>query len=149
MFPLQCCQQPFPTQTISFMLPAPLRPRFDAKVIEYSIPALERVYCPNPRCSIFLGGENSPTTCGVCRTRLCRTCKAVAHEDRPCIRNTWDLDVQFIDLAKQQKWQSCHSCQAMVERTEGCPHIVCKCGGQFCYLCGRAWGASHTVCLSD
>ena len=33
-------------------------------------------------------------------------------------------------------------CQAyahMIERTEGCYHMTCKCGRQFCYVCGASY----------
>lgn len=31
----------------------------------------------------------------------------------------------------------------VVERNQGCPHMTCKCGAQFCYNCGGKWGSSH------
>ena len=31
----------------------------------------------------------------------------------------------------------------MIERTEGCNHMTCKCGNQFCYVCGANWNTAH------
>lgn len=31
----------------------------------------------------------------------------------------------------------------VLEKTEGCNHMTCKCGHQFCYLCGERWHPDH------
>lgn len=36
-------------------------------------------------------------------------------------------------------WQRCPDCGMGIERTQGCPHMVCVCGGEFCYNCGERW----------
>lgn len=30
-------------------------------------------------------------------------------------------------------------CRHLIEKASGCNHMVCRCGQQFCYLCGEAW----------
>ena len=53
-------------------------------------------------------------------------------------------DLDFVDDAKRQwKFQRCPHCRLMVMRTEGCPHIICRCGGQFCYSCGGDYSSGH------
>jgi len=31
----------------------------------------------------------------------------------------------------------------IIEKNQGCNHIKCKCGYDFCYVCGEAWHPSH------
>ena len=45
-------------------------------------------------------------------------------------------------------FKRCVKCRMVVERNQGCPHMTCKCGAQFCYNCGAAWGSSHN-CLRN
>jgi E3 ubiquitin-protein ligase RNF144 len=37
-------------------------------------------------------------------------------------------DLETLKLLKSQNWRRCPECRAIVERTEGCPHISCRCG---------------------
>ena len=36
------------------------------------------------------------------------------------------------------KTQACPRCFVLVERSEGCNHMHCRCGADFCWLCGEA-----------
>ncbi|KAJ8125734.1 hypothetical protein O1611_g7905 [Lasiodiplodia mahajangana] len=44
-----------------------------------------------------------------------------------------------LQIARRERWQRCQKCFTMVELNHGCFHITCKCGAQFCYLCGAKW----------
>ena len=51
------------------------------------------------------------------------------------------------------KTQACPRCFALVERSGGCNHMHCRCGADFCYLCGesacnRSHGAHELPVLS-
>ena len=35
------------------------------------------------------------------------------------------------------KTQACPRCFALVERSEGCNHMHCRCGADFCWICGK------------
>mmetsp|Transcript_10032 Transcript_10032/g.24098 ORF Transcript_10032/g.24098 Transcript_10032/m.24098 type:complete len:264 (+) Transcript_10032:630-1421(+) len=37
--------------------------------------------------------------------------------------------------------QSCPRCHVLVQRSDGCNHMRCQCGHQFCYRCGRPYSA--------
>ncbi|KAF5354506.1 hypothetical protein D9758_012409 [Tetrapyrgos nigripes] len=191
-FPPQCCRKPFPLGP-DLLEPSPsssssrtstsstssnysislalsnsnwtLVRRLHEKSREFSIASKDRVYCPNPRCSIFIGSTNTLPTlalkhspsqflCPSCNTTICRHCKQLqsAHIHhvlgRPqCPPSPSELlDRQARDLAKSQKWQTCPGCKHMVEKTEGCFHMVCRCGEEFCYGCGEKW-TRGTVCV--
>ena len=54
------------------------------------------------------------------------------------------------DLAKWAagKTQACPRCFALVERSEGCNHMSCRCGAQFCWVCGQ-WPCNKSHSRSD
>jgi E3 ubiquitin-protein ligase RNF144 len=35
-------------------------------------------------------------------------------------------DLMLRELAKDKKWSRCPQCKFYVERTEGCPHMICR-----------------------
>jgi hypothetical protein len=47
---------------------------------------------------------------------------------------------------RREGWQRCPQCGTGVERTQGCRHIVCICGGEFCYQCGEVWASGMLGC---
>lgn len=57
-----------------------------------------------------------------------------------------DGDSALRTLIEERGWQTCPDCGMGVERSSGCPHMVCFCGGEFCYGCGERWSASGLGC---
>ncbi|KAK6521727.1 hypothetical protein TWF506_001931 [Arthrobotrys conoides] len=45
----------------------------------------------------------------------------------------------LLETAKNEGWSKCGKCNHLVELTIGCFHMTCRCGHQFCYLCGVEW----------
>eukprot|EP00359_Climacostomum_virens_P010151 CAMPEP_0204913564 /NCGR_PEP_ID=MMETSP1397-20131031/11378_1 /ASSEMBLY_ACC=CAM_ASM_000891 /TAXON_ID=49980 /ORGANISM="Climacostomum Climacostomum virens, Strain Stock W-24" /LENGTH=103 /DNA_ID=CAMNT_0052084807 /DNA_START=183 /DNA_END=490 /DNA_ORIENTATION=- len=45
-------------------------------------------------------------------------------------------DKMFYILAYSEKFKQCPLCEYWVEKSEGCDHVKCKCGCEFCYRCG-------------
>lgn len=43
-------------------------------------------------------------------------------------------DVSLRRMAKRRHWRRCSKCRIVVEKTEGCSHMTCRCGHQFCHL---------------
>jgi len=50
------------------------------------------------------------------------------------------LDAVYLE----RKTKSCPWCHSTIERTEGCPHMSCTCGKQFCWDCGGKYRFSST-----
>jgi len=42
--------------------------------------------------------------------------------------------------------QICPHCSDVVERSGGCRHMTCKCGGGFCFVCGGDWPCDKAAC---
>ena len=75
--------------------------------------------------------------CSACPTLTCTRCKEVVHEggcDEP-------NDTDTIRFAESQGWKRCYHCRAYVELNTGCNHIRCRCGAEYCYVCGIKWEA--------
>ncbi|KAE8700740.1 P-loop containing nucleoside triphosphate hydrolases superfamily protein [Hibiscus syriacus] len=121
----------------------------------------ERLYCPFKDCSALLLNDNqgeamAETECPNCHRLFCVQCNVPWHPGISCEeyqtlsedeRGRDDLMVR--NLAKEKKWRNCPSCRFMVERTEGCPHMTCRCRYQFCYACGAKWTHDHGGCQGN
>lgn len=146
LYPLRCCQQRIPLNTVFPRLRSSLRSRFRRKAIEYDTPPNARVYCPKPSCSTFIGPiSTSPTSsceqdhleCPQCETSICSSCRNEAHGTSSCPES---LAVQAVkDLAATEGWQTCPACHSIVELAFGCNHMTCRCGAHFCYVCAATW----------
>ncbi|GAW23835.1 hypothetical protein ANO14919_134120 [Xylariales sp. No.14919] len=137
LFPPRCCKQPIPLDRSLLFLDANVVRQFRQKAVELSTP--NRTYCHNANCAAFIPPANcSDTTavCGECHRRTCTTCKGASHGgDCPN-----DVQLQrVLQLAREQGWQRCQNCWGMVELNTGCNHMTCRCGFQFCYICGAQW----------
>ncbi|EIW64872.1 uncharacterized protein TRAVEDRAFT_109260 [Trametes versicolor FP-101664 SS1] len=144
LFPPQCCKRVVELPDVERFLSRALIDRFQEKTREFS--TANRVYCYNPYCSAFLGAATlSPTAlrCSACASTTCASCKEQAHPRAGC-RSAGDD--ALLSLAKENEWQRCAGCQYLVERSGGCPHMQCRCGAQFCYLCGKEWGKCTGSC---
>ena len=42
--------------------------------------------------------------------------------------------------------QTCPACLRVVQRSEGCNHMTCLCGCEFCFGCGNKWPCSRDEC---
>lgn len=57
-----------------------------------------------------------------------------------------DGEQALLSLMGTEGWQRCPECGMCIERTSGCPHMVCVCGGEFCYSCGDRWSGNGLGC---
>ncbi|PVH70490.1 hypothetical protein DL98DRAFT_135935 [Cadophora sp. DSE1049] len=140
LFPPRCCKQPITFGGgVRIHLTSALVQSFESKKIEFDTP--DRTYCSNQLCSAFIRVENiskEKATCHDCSTVTCTICKSESHlGDCPA-----DAGLQQVLVAAEEHgWQRCFNCRRVIELEVGCNHITCKCGSQFCYLCGEQWKA--------
>ncbi|KAL2641677.1 hypothetical protein R1flu_009264 [Riccia fluitans] len=135
---------------------------------EVAVPDSERVYCPFRNCSSFMArappnsaGTSAaafigPTECMECHRLFCADCLVPWHADMSC-DDYQNLppgereaeDIKLKNFASSQKWQQCQKCRRMIELAEGCYHITCRCGHEFCYTCGAPWVNNKATCGCD
>ncbi|KAI1171298.1 hypothetical protein F4777DRAFT_565982 [Nemania sp. FL0916] len=137
LFPPRCCRQPIPLDKSQLFLIGEVVQEFREKALEFSTP--NRTYCHNASCASFIPPMNyldMTASCDNCQSQTCTTCKRASHiGDCP---NDEQLQ-QVLQLAREQGWQRCQNCWGMVELNTGCNHMTCRCGFQFCYVCGSSW----------
>ncbi|KAK1573278.1 IBR finger domain-containing protein [Colletotrichum navitas] len=138
LFPPKCCGKSIPINDYWRFLPSTLATDFRAKEVEFSTP--NRTYCHIPTCSRFIPKEfikADVASCKGCGQRTCTMCKGAEHKDQDCVQDT--LTQNLLEVAAANGWQRCFSCRAIVELDHGCNHMTCRCGTQFCYVCGLQW----------
>ncbi|XP_058110198.1 E3 ubiquitin-protein ligase RSL1-like [Magnolia sinica] len=137
---------------------------------EASIPEADRLYCPYPKCSalmsrseMMLPPEESSSIyrandssgyrkCIKCNGSFCLNCKVPWHTDMSCHEykrfnpHPRAEDAKLQSLARQKLWRQCIKCNHMIELAEGCFHMTCRCGYEFCYTCGAEWKNKKAMC---
>ncbi|TPX18440.1 uncharacterized protein E0L32_011625, partial [Thyridium curvatum] len=149
-WPVKCCLNNVPTRTITKNVPGDLLRRYAAKAGEFATPVGDRLYCPAADCGRFVprysrSGSAAATAAAQCPAghRICLLCRGEAHGGgggggtAAC---PGDADTRLAnDLAAEEGWRRCPRCGVLVEHGEACQHMTCRCGGEFCYVCGAAW----------
>lgn len=143
--PPKCCNAAIPSPVIKTVLSHDEQQLFLKSVIQFSTPWEARIFCPLPNCGTFIPPRakidpRHPFTviCPKCRTKVCSTCKREAHEIGQDCPADWDLEA-VLKLGESAGWRRCYKCRMLVELTQGCSHITCRCKAQFCYICGAVW----------
>ncbi|KAG9695942.1 hypothetical protein KCU95_g8403, partial [Aureobasidium melanogenum] len=121
------------------VLPEAESRRLKSKLEEFEIPPKERFYCANKDCGEFIPPVPQPidilADCEKCGHSTCKLCRALNHEGY-CAGPTKE-DEQAFALIEKERYQQCSQCCRVVERTQGCSHMTCPCGYEFCYHCGN------------
>ncbi|XP_020598413.1 uncharacterized protein LOC110037998 [Phalaenopsis equestris] len=150
-------------------LPPRLLMIMSQRIKEASIPPNDKVYCPYPRCSALMSksetifplygsakqkiSDNAGLRkCVKCSGYFCINCRVPWHERMSCsdYKTLNPLqrpdDLRLHSLARQKLWRQCVKCKHMIELSEGCYHITCRCGYEFCYSCGAEWKDKKATC---
>lgn len=134
---------------------------------EISMPVAERVYCPYPKCSVLMSKSEASDfarkenvsgrlfgarKCMECYGLFCDNCKVPWHKNMTCKEykrsnpSAHPEDAKLKSLATRNLWRQCVKCNHMIELAEGCYHMTCRCGYQFCYNCGSEWVDKKPTC---
>ncbi|KAF2498710.1 hypothetical protein BU16DRAFT_438514, partial [Lophium mytilinum] len=139
LFPPRCCRIPISLVDCEPFFTRDFVDRFIEKRIELN--TSNPTYCSSVACGQFIrpefySGNRDIATCPKCQHETCRVCKTHGHQGL-CPEDP--TTQPFMDTAHRNMWMQCRSCKHMVELESGCYHMTCRCGAQFCYLCGSKW----------
>jgi hypothetical protein len=81
--------------------------------------------------------------CPTCGILICTTCHYLKH---PGDCSTTDLDPELEDQLNAGDVKRCPKCRIAVERVDGCLHMICKCGAEFCWDCLRPLRVCNGEC---
>ncbi|KAI0482196.1 hypothetical protein GGR56DRAFT_618964 [Xylariaceae sp. FL0804] len=142
--PPKCCTSDcIPLKHVDHLFKSEFKKLWNKKFAEFS--TRNRIYCPGKRCGEWIKpaqiyrhqNGRKIGKCGSCNIRVCCDCNKEWHNSRRC---PIDKETkQILKQAKEEGWQRCFNCRAMVELKEGCNHMTCRCGSEFCMICGVKW----------
>ncbi|KAL7629576.1 hypothetical protein AAE478_001098 [Parahypoxylon ruwenzoriense] len=140
-WPPKCCLNPIPATTITLNVDNKLKQIYQEKAAEWDIPVGDRIYCSSSRCSVWIRPHQIKRGRNVARCSeghwTCTICRGAQHKGDNCPQ---DRDMMRTnELAEQEGWKRCYGCHAYVEHREACQHMTCRCGAEFCYVCGARW----------
>ena len=101
--------------------------------------------CPSEKCEqgiLELNSDGEPITCNKCQNTFCSKCFFVVHEG-DCDKN----ELEFFE--NNLHYRQCSNCKNVIEKNQGCNHITCRCGHQFCYICGELWNDNGHLCPNN
>lgn len=105
-------------------------------------------WCPGPNCefavSFLRGGASCEVVCQ-CTHAFCWNCGEEPHRPVDCetvakwaLKNKAEANDTMWMLVNSKP---CPKCKWPIEKDQGCMHMTCRCGYQFCWLCLVDWTA--------
>ena len=127
---------------------------------------MEGFYCPYPNCSVSLDlsqhfsrassssqSDLNCIECPECHRDICINCGVPWHIMMGCdeyqslpVEERGAGDLSLHRLAQNNSWRRCQRCRRMIELTQGCFHMTCWCGHEFCYSCGAEYNNGVQAC---
>ncbi|CAI9113802.1 OLC1v1014482C1 [Oldenlandia corymbosa var. corymbosa] len=150
------CEEFIEFESCDSILPKTVLEKWDQLLCESSIQASQKYYCPFKDCSAMLLKDSDEiireAECPSCFRLFCAQCSVPWHTigceefQRLDVNEGAYEDLMLKKLVKDRSWNRCPCCKYYVEKTEGCGHMTCRCGFQFCYSCGATWTNNHGGC---
>jgi len=144
-FPITCAMDGCTSQVLESQIVEVLDQAYKEKFYSFSLKFFaeknpnEVFCCPTPDCEnlAFKDLGTKSFYCTKCSKAFCVQCKEEWHDGKTCEENKTDdvLEKQFFEYVGTKGCQKCPSCLYYIEKNEGCNHMTCRCGKEFCYSC--------------
>ncbi|PSS19690.1 ATP-dependent RNA helicase [Actinidia chinensis var. chinensis] len=151
------CKSPLDFDSCRQIIPNDVLVRWDESLCKSLIPDSQTVYCPFRDCLALLVNDSGEVIvkikCPSCHRSICARCHVPWHTEFSCkefqrlnAKKRGKEEILVVELAKKKSWRKCPSCKMYVEKTDGCLHVICRCGNGFCYQCGSKWSKCSSGC---
>ncbi|GJJ67863.1 hypothetical protein EMPS_00209 [Entomortierella parvispora] len=151
------CRTPIPTESAELVLDSNLLEAWYRKLAEIHV--ANKVCCPRPECQSIVDlddRDGTAVTCPECKSSFCASCAVPFHRGLSCEEyqnqahgGGSEEDRAMLQLVQDRHWRHCPSCRFVIEKQQGCNHMVCHCGQSFCYACGHPWNEMDARCSRD
>jgi hypothetical protein len=143
--PFKCCKKALRIKDC-MGLSAEFVTEYEEMMLELSTP--NPMFCCNAQCAKFIPPRaivGDIGKCGKCSTKTCRHCNRRTHPGTFCAE---DKETEAVkNLAKTKGWKTCPGCNHLIERRDGCLHMICsRCQTAFCYRCSKRWKDCESTC---
>ncbi|RIB18173.1 hypothetical protein C2G38_1368122 [Gigaspora rosea] len=124
--------------------------RFTLKFALSQIPTFQ--WCLNPNCESgqdhYQGDKLPIMTCNSCGHKSCVVHGHPVDDDvcKECIQLLEDEERRIQEEESESyvsRLKQCPNCVSRIEKNEGCDHMTCRCGHQFCWVCMNDWNKPH------
>eukprot|EP00762_Andalucia_godoyi_P001394 ANDGO_04896.mRNA.1 putative E3 ubiquitin-protein ligase ARI9 len=75
--------------------------------------------------------------CRDCNALHCANCRRFAHHGEDCDGK------RFFRIMESGRTRTCPECRIATTRSDGCQHMACTCGANWCWLCGSVLLPEH------
>ena len=123
-----------------FLSPQQFNHLLEAAIASYIEQQPERFqYCTTADCKqVYLRGMGAHT-CPSCFASICTACNKEVHEGMSCeerevLGNLAEQERRNEQWALDTGTKRCPTCRVLVQKTEGCNHMMCCCGAHFCWI---------------
>ncbi|KAJ4011627.1 hypothetical protein NW752_008634 [Fusarium irregulare] len=142
MPPTCCTEEPIGLEHVDKLFDPVFKKIWNKKFVEYSLK--NRLYCPSRRCGewirpgeIYHDRESGRKTarCDQCNTKVCVSCNGRWHFQPKCPRD--EETARFLAKLRTEEQKRCIRCDATAQLRDGDNHALCRCGTEFCVVCGE------------
>jgi hypothetical protein len=143
--PFKCCKKALQIKDC-LGLTAKITMEYEEMMLELSTP--NPLFCSNTKCAKFVPPRvivGDVATCEKCSGKTCRHCRQKIHPGTFCAEDKETEAVKV--LGKKKGWKICPGCNHLIERRDGCLHMICsRCQTAFCYRCSKPWKDCESTC---
>ncbi|KAJ3553961.1 hypothetical protein NP233_g12526 [Leucocoprinus birnbaumii] len=103
-------------------------------------------FCPTPDCpQVYRTTQQKATLqCPSCLTSICTRCHTEAHDEFQCSDQV--QDELFKKWIKEHDVKHCPTCDAPIEKVEGCNHMMCtQCQTHICWQCTKTFPGGEGI----
>ncbi|KXN84114.1 hypothetical protein AN958_00439 [Leucoagaricus sp. SymC.cos] len=103
-------------------------------------------FCPTPDCpQVYRSTPQKATLqCPSCLTSICTRCHTEAHDEFQCSDQV--QDELFKKWMKEHDVKDCPTCDAPIEKIEGCNHMTCtRCQTHICWQCMKTFPGGEGI----